>query len=221
MTIVRDLPSQETYPGVLAVDFLRRQKVCTGTCGLAPSVHRTSPVVARGLPLLAEAPFMRSVVFLSAVGPARIAGLPVLSCSRCTSRSARRRSRRSRRRRRRVWAALPGARITVRRRRRPRRPDVATTADGAFAFDRSTPGAVHGRRRAAAVRCRRPSRSTIPPSGARPPLRVVLKAGGFAESLVVTGRRVETRARRDAAEDRDRRRGATSSDRWPPTSPTC
>ena len=36
-------------------------------------------------------------------------------------------------------------------------------------------------------------RVKVPASGSAPALRTVLKAGGFAESVVVTARRVETR----------------------------
>jgi vitamin B12 transporter len=89
-------------------------------------------------------------------------------------------------------AVLSGARVTV------RDPDgrVAhtsmTKADGSFSVPHLLPG-EH------TVAVERPSfetvstRVAIPAAGELPALRIVLRAGGFSEEVVVTGRRVETR----------------------------
>jgi vitamin B12 transporter len=89
-------------------------------------------------------------------------------------------------------AVLPGARITVRDQDGRIVHASTTNGEGLFNVERLNPGAytvvVELALFAPAV-----DHVTIPATGTVPPLRTVLRAGGFSEDVVVTGRRVETR----------------------------
>jgi vitamin B12 transporter len=88
--------------------------------------------------------------------------------------------------------ALPGARVTIADASGRAVHVALTDAAGAFTVDRLEPGDY-------IVAIALPLfetasfRVTIPAAGPARPLRATLKAGGFAQTVVVTGRRVETR----------------------------
>jgi vitamin B12 transporter len=89
-------------------------------------------------------------------------------------------------------AALAAARITIRNAEGRVVHASMSRADGTFASDRLEPGAY-------TVGVELPlfvagiARVTVPAEGRAESLRVVLKAGGFSEDVVVTGRRVGSR----------------------------
>jgi vitamin B12 transporter len=89
-------------------------------------------------------------------------------------------------------AILPGARVTITDKTGRAISVTSTDGEGAFSVDSLDPGNY-------TVVVELPlfqtatEPVTVPASGAMPPLRMLLKAGGFAENVVVTGRRVETR----------------------------
>jgi outer membrane receptor protein involved in Fe transport len=91
-----------------------------------------------------------------------------------------------------VDTLLPGARVTIRNATGHIVYSSATGGDGAFNVTAIAPGDY-------AVTVELPlfataaARVTVPAAGSLPSLRIVLTAGGFAEDVVVTGRRVETR----------------------------
>ena len=108
-----------------------------------------------------------------------------------------------------VGAAIAGARVTVERRGGAVVQTTTSDAAGAFALRGLAPGTYSV---LVEMNLFAPfaERVTVPASGSAAPLRVVLKAGGFAESVVVTGP-----ARRDPRSRRRRRRSRSST---PPTS---
>jgi len=89
-------------------------------------------------------------------------------------------------------ARVPGARVTVRNAAGHIVYSSATEDDGTFSVKEIAPGDY-------AVAVELPpfqlasARIAVPATGALPPLRIVLAAGGFSEDVVVTGRRVESR----------------------------
>jgi vitamin B12 transporter len=88
--------------------------------------------------------------------------------------------------------AIAGARVTVSGADGALIETTSSDAAGAFALRDLAPGSYTVR---IEMNLFAPAtqRVTVPASGSAGPLRVVLEAGGFAESLVVTARRVETR----------------------------
>ena len=89
-------------------------------------------------------------------------------------------------------ALLPGARVSVRDADGRVLHTSVTKDDGAFSVPR-LPAGEH--LIAVAVPLFEPAsmRVTVPGTGSLPALRIVLRAGGFSEDVVVTGRRVGTR----------------------------
>jgi vitamin B12 transporter len=89
-------------------------------------------------------------------------------------------------------APLPGARVTSADATGRTLNTTVTNGSGAFAVRASAPGeysvAVDLPAFVSATQ-----RITVTSEGTREPLRVILRAGGFSENVVVTGRRVETR----------------------------
>ena len=89
-------------------------------------------------------------------------------------------------------AVLPRARVTVIDAVGRTIQTTLTDSDGKFEVDQATPGTY-------AVVVELPpfiaatGSAVVPESGPAPFLRTILRAGGFAEDVVVTGRRVETR----------------------------
>ena len=120
-----------------------------------------------------------------------------------------------------VGATIAGARVTVSDDLGVVLQTTTSDAAGAFALRNLVPGTYSGHGRDEPVLARPPACDgacvRLRPTRSRPCSR----PAGFAESVVVTGRRVETRARGDAAEDRNRRRnrhranGCGGSDRRP------
>ena len=91
-----------------------------------------------------------------------------------------------------VGAVVAGARVTVSDANNAVVQTTTSDAAGAFALRSLSPGTytvlVEMNLFAPVTQS-----VTVPAAGSVPPLRAVLKAGGFAESVVVTARRVETR----------------------------
>jgi vitamin B12 transporter len=89
-------------------------------------------------------------------------------------------------------AALPGARVTINDAAGRAMATGMTTADGSFALALPAPGDY-----AVVVELSSfvtaTERLTVSSTGSPTPLRMILRAGGFSENVVVTGRRVETR----------------------------
>jgi vitamin B12 transporter len=87
---------------------------------------------------------------------------------------------------------LPGARVTVADEAGRIVLASTTNGQGAFAVERLDPG-VYTASIELSLFVTATERVTVPSTGSAPMLRTVLRAGGFAEHVVVTGRRVETR----------------------------
>jgi len=89
-------------------------------------------------------------------------------------------------------ATIAGARVTVSDNHGAIVQTATSDAAGAFALHGLAPGTYSV---LIEMNLFSPAteRLTVPQTGSVAPLRTVLKAGGFAESVVVTGRRVETR----------------------------
>lgn len=92
----------------------------------------------------------------------------------------------------RVGSPIPGARVTVSTTTGNVSQMTTTDGAGAFSLRGIEPGTYTVR---IELNLFEPSSQTVtvPVSGAATPLRVVLEAGGFAETVVVTARRAETR----------------------------
>jgi hypothetical protein len=99
-----------------------------------------------------------------------------------------------------VGGAIVGARVTTRDANGAVVQTTRADAAGAFSLSGLVPGTY-----SVLVEMNLFSpitlRVTVPDSGSVSALRAVLKAGGFAESVVVTARRVETRLSGDTSED--------------------
>ena len=99
----------------------------------------------------------------------------------------------------RAGSAIPGARVTVTTTDGIVAQVTTTDGTGAFSLRGLEPGTYTV---LIELNLFEPSSQTVtvPASGSATPLRFVLDAGGFAETVVVTARRAETRARGNPAE---------------------
>jgi vitamin B12 transporter len=92
----------------------------------------------------------------------------------------------------RAGSTIPGAHVTIKNAVGSVIETITTDGAGGFALRGLEPGAYEV---LVELSLFVPARQTVtvPPSGAAPSLRIVLDAGGFAETVVVTARRAETR----------------------------